>query len=134
MSDTTVILPSITLLYAGVLGIMAIGLAFGAGSIRGKHGIPIGDGGRPDLHAAMRRHGNFIEWVPMILILFGLLEMHGAGTVAMHAMGAALVVSRILHAIGLNAQSIQSIPRAIGAGGTVIIMLVASVWAIVIFL
>ena len=128
------ILPTITLLYAGILGLMAIGLGFGAGSIRGKYGIPIGDGGRPDLHVAMRRHGNFIEWVPMILILLGLLEVHGLSHTAMHSMGAALVVSRLMHAIGLKADTIQSIPRAIGAGGTILIMLVASVWAIVIFL
>jgi len=128
------ILPTVTLLYAGILGLIALVLGFIAGSIRGKLGIPIGDGDRSDLHAAMRRHGNFIEWVPMILILFGLLEVHGASATAMHGMGAALVVSRVLHAIGLNADTIQSIPRLIGAFGTVAILLTASVWAIVIFL
>jgi len=127
-------LPTITLFYAGVLGLLAIVLAFGAGSIRGKHRISIGDGGRPELHAAMRRHANFIEWVPYILILLGLLEMHQVGATALHAMGGSLVVCRVLHAIGLKPDTIESIPRLIGAAGTAIIMLVAAVWAIVIFL
>ncbi len=127
-------LPTITLLYAGIFGLMALVLGSMAGTTRGKLGIPIGDGGRPDLHAAMRRHGNFIEWVPMIVILFGLLEMHGVSATALHSMGAVLVVSRVLHAIGLNGDTIKSIPRLLGAFGTVAILLTASVWAIVIFL
>lgn len=129
-----VALPTITLFYAGILALMAAVLALGAGSIRGRHRISIGDGGRPDLHAAMRRHANFIEWVPFIVILFGLLEMHGVSTTALHTMGAALVVSRVLHANGLKADTIQSIPRLIGAAGTLIITVVCAVWAIVIFL
>jgi len=127
-------LPTITLLYAGILSLMAIVLGLGAGTIRGKAGISIGDGGMPALHVAMRRHGNFIEWVPMILITLGLLEMHGVGATAMHSRGAGLVVARVLHAMGLKADTIQSIPRLLGAFGTVIVMAVAAVWAIVIFL
>jgi uncharacterized membrane protein YecN with MAPEG domain len=127
-------LPTITLFYAGILSLMAIVLGFGAGAIRGKAGVSIGDGGMPALHVAMRRHGNFIEWVPMILITLGLLEMHGVGSTALHSMGAGLVVARVLHAIGLKADTIKSIPRLIGAGVTTVIMAVAAVWAIIIFL
>lgn len=127
-------LPTITLLYAGILSLMAIVLGMGAGTIRGKAGISIGDGGMPALHAAMRRHANFVEWVPMILITLGLLEVHGVSATALHSLGAGLVVARVLHAIGLKAETIRSIPRLIGAFGTIIIMAVAAVWAIVISL
>ncbi len=70
----------------------------------------------------------------MILITLALLEMHGVGATAMHSLGADLVVARVFHAVGLKADTIQSIPRLIGAAGTVIIMAVTAVWAIVIFL
>lgn len=121
----------ITALYAGILGVMSIVLAFGAGSLRGKMGISIGDGGNTELLLAMRRHGNFVEYVPLALILIGLLEVGGVSNLAVHLLGAGLVVSRIFHAIGLKADTIETISRAIGAGGTALVILVASVWAIV---
>ena len=124
----------VTALYAGLLGLMAIGLAFFVGSIRGSSGISIGDGGNPQLLLAMRRHGNFIEYVPLILILMGVLEINGVSSTPLHVMGASLVVFRILHALGLKADTIQSVPRAIGAGGTALILVVASVWSIITFL
>ena len=42
-------------------------------------------------------------------------------------------VFRVCHAIGLKADTIQSIPRGIGAGGSTLVILIASVWAIVVF-
>ena len=121
----------ITALYAGILGVMSIVLAFGAGSLRGKTGISIGDGGNTQLLLAMRRHGNFVEYVPMALILIGLLEVAGVSNLAIHILGAGLVVARVFHAVGLKADTIENISRAVGAAGTALVILVASIWAIV---
>ncbi len=70
-------MPVVTLLYAGLFGLMAIAVAIPAGRLRSVTGISVGDGGNPDLVLAMRRHANFVEWVPIALILIGLLEMNG---------------------------------------------------------
>lgn len=123
-----------TLLYAGILGLMSIVLSFFAGSLRGKTGISIGDGGNPDLLLAMRRHGNFVEYVPFALILLALLEMNGVQAQTIHIMGASLTVARVLHAAGLKADTISGVGRAIGAGATALIIVVASIWAIVLYL
>ena len=123
----------VTALYAGLLGIMCIVLAFLPGRLRGSSGVSIGDGGNPELLLAMRRHANFIEFVPLILILMGILEINGVSSTAIHVMGAGLVVARICHAVGIKADTMQSLPRGIGAGGSTLIMLVASVWAIITF-
>ena len=124
-------MPGTTMLYAGLLGLLSIGLAFPAGSIRGKTGISIGDGGNTDLLLAMRRHGNFVEFVPIALILIGLLELSGVSGTAIHALGGGLVVARVAHAVGLKADTIQSPLRGVGAGGTALVTLVASVWCVV---
>ena len=124
---------TVTALYAGILGLMAFGLAFQAGSLRGKTKISIGYGDNEELHLAMRRHANFIEFVPLCLILIGVLELNGAPTAALHALGAGLVVFRLAHAVGLKADTIQGIGRAAGAGGSTLVLVVASVWAIVTF-
>ena len=122
-------MPEVTLLYAGLLGLLAVAVAFPAGRLRGSTGISVGDGGNADLLLAMRRHGNFAESVPILLILIGLLEMNEVGTTAIHAMGASLVLFRIAHAMGLK-QDISNPLRAIGAGGTALLTVVASIWAV----
>ena len=126
-------MPVVTALYAGILGLIAIGVAFPAGRLRGSTGISIGDGGNPELLLAMRRHGNFAESVPILLILFGLLELNGVSALAIHVMGISLVAARIAHATGLKADTTAGFGRAFGAGVTALLTLVASVWAIVVF-
>jgi uncharacterized membrane protein YecN with MAPEG domain len=126
-------MPYATALYAGLLGLMSIVLAFIAGSIRGRERISVGDGGNKDLLLAMRRHANFTEFVPLALVLLAVLELNGVSKLAIHCLGAGLVVSRICHAVGLKADSIEGVGRAVGAGGTALVTAVASVWAIVVF-
>ena len=132
MPDLTVSL-HVTALYAGILGLMSLVLAMAAGQQRGKAGVSVGDGGNPELVLAMRRHANFLEYVPMLLILFGALEINGVSPTALHVMGASLVVARICHAVGLESDTIQNAGRMVGALGTMLLSLVASIWAIATF-
>jgi len=126
-------MPIVTTLYAGLLGLLAVGLAFLAGMMRGRLNISVGDGGNPALLLAMRRHANFAEWVPLALILIALLEMNGVSARAIHALGAALVIARLLHAFGLRSGTVQSIGRGLGAMATALITVIASVWLVILF-
>lgn len=126
-------MPEITILYAGLLGLMSIAVGFPAGHLRGKLGIPIGDGGNPELLLAMRRHANFVENVPLALMVVALLEMNGGPALAIHCLGGGLFVFRLAHAFGITADSIAVPGRIIGAAGSALVMAVASVWAIVVF-
>lgn len=126
-------MPEVTALYAGILGLMAMTLSSMAGMRRGKTGISIGDGGDPNMLLAVRRHGNFVEYVPLILILVALLEMKGISSTSVHVMLGALVLFRFAHAVGLKADTTQGLGRLIGAMGTAIVLVVASVWNIVAF-
>jgi len=126
-------MPVITALYAGLLGLMSITIAVVAGRARGKADVSIGDGGNIELIAAMRRHANFVEVVPLALILVGLLELNGVGDGAIHGLGASLVVARLCHAIGYGTSESLVVLRAIGAGGSTLVLLVASIWAITVF-
>ncbi len=124
---------TITALYAGILGFVSIAISFVAGSKRGKSGISIGDGGDIELVAAMRRQANFLESVPLTLILIGVLEINGVGSTAIHALGAVLVASRISHAVGYRADDSLNSLRGAGAVGSALVMLISSGWAIVTF-
>ena len=130
-----VAMPNITALYAGLLGLMAMVLSFLVGRYRapGEEGVSFGDGGRLEVLVAMRRHANFVEYVPLILILLALLEMNKVSETAIHVMGAALVLVRASHAWGMHPDDSRGIFRGIGAGGTAIILVVSSIWAITVF-
>jgi uncharacterized membrane protein YecN with MAPEG domain len=116
----------ITALYLAVFAIFGGILGFFPGKIRGSSGISIGDGGRPDLLLAMRRHANFVEYVPYFMIMFAALELNGSGPMLLHGLGLAMILARILHAVGIKADTIQSLPRGIGAGMTLLVTLIAA--------
>jgi hypothetical protein len=122
---------TITLLYAGILGIISIALAFAVGAQRGKSKISVGTGDSDPLFIATRRHGNFVEYVPMGLILMALLELNGVSAMAMHSFGLVLVIARVCHPLGLKVGVDTHPLRAVGAVGTILVTVVMSVWAIV---
>jgi uncharacterized membrane protein YecN with MAPEG domain len=110
----------ITALYALVLTLIGSYLAFRAGSMRGKTGISIWYGDNQQLALEMRRHGNFVEFVPLTLILMGIVELNGISPWVLHAAGSLTVVARILHPMGLEAESISNPLRGLGAAGTLL--------------
>jgi len=80
----------------------------------------------------MRRHANFVENVPLALILIGLLELQGITATAIHGLGGALLAGRICHAVGFG-PNVNNPLRGIGAGLSILTIAVASVWGIVAF-
>jgi uncharacterized membrane protein YecN with MAPEG domain len=122
----------ITALYAGVFAVFALYLSFQAGTYRGKAGVSIlhGDPVNAELAQRVRVHQNFLEYVPMVLILMGLIEINGGSSMFLHVVGILLIVSRIAHAIGLRHDNMAHKGRGIGAGGTALIMLAAAGYTI----
>ncbi len=126
-------MPAITALYAGLLGLMSVAIAVAVGRVRASTGISMGDGGNLELIAAMRRHANFIEFVPLTLILIGLLELNGVGSTAIHALGAGLVFARLCHAVGFRTDDSLKALRPIGAIGSTLVLVISSIWAVTMF-
>lgn len=120
----------VTALYGGILTFILLWLSFGAGAMRGKAKISIGDGGNVELLEKIRRHGNAIEYVPMAIILIGVLEANGANAILLHVLGVVLIISRIAHPLGLKADNMGHPLRAIGSGGTALVMVVAAGYAV----
>jgi len=122
----------ITLMYAGIFAIFALVLSFKAGSTRGKSGVSIlfGHPADMDLAEKVRVHQNFLEYVPLFLIVFAALEINGVSPLFLYIVGDLMIISRIAHAIGLKHDNMGHIGRLIGAGGTALLTLVCSVYAI----
>jgi uncharacterized membrane protein YecN with MAPEG domain len=110
---------------AGLLGLLAVALLSNVGRLRGKTRVFIGDGGNTELITAMRAQANFVENVPMALLLIWLVStFYGAATVA--ALSVLLVVARVLHAAGMLGY--LKFGRAAGATITLLVLVVASIW------
>ena len=68
--------------------------------------------------------------MPLALILVGFLELNGASPGLLHGLGIALVVSRVAHPLGLQHDNVRNPLRGIGAGGTILVTLIAAVMLI----
>jgi uncharacterized membrane protein YecN with MAPEG domain len=91
----------VTPLYAGILALLFFVLSMRVVKLRG-HGASLGDGGNPALLRRIRAHGNFAEYVPFILLMMGMLELSHVSVYLLHALGATLVVARLLHGYALS--------------------------------
>ena len=115
---------AITALYAAILVAINIYLQFRVGAMRGKTGISLLHGDNMELATAIRRHANFLENVPLALILMGIVEINGGNPVLLHVLGALLAVARIAHPLGLDPDRPTHPLRAAGAGITLLVTIV----------
>lgn len=93
---------SMTGFFAGLLGLLYLALSLSVVSKRRQYGVGLGDGGHKDLAQAIRVHGNFTENVPFALLLMLVVENQHPSVWLVAILGSALVLARILHAVGLG--------------------------------
>ncbi|MGL4634888.1 MAG: MAPEG family protein [Beijerinckiaceae bacterium] len=110
----------VTSLYALPLIVIFLALWMNVTSTRSKMNQSIGDGGSVDLHERIRKHGNFVEWVPFVMILMLLAEARGTGAMWLHIAGGLLTLGRVLHAFGLKADAPTHPLRIAGNSGALI--------------
>jgi uncharacterized membrane protein YecN with MAPEG domain len=113
----------VTALYASILAVAAIILSVLVSTKRGKFGVAIMDGGHPELALWIRRHGNFAESVPFVLLMMALAEARGMPATWLHAVGILLLAARLVHVFGLSLEKPADPFRVSGAVGTHIAML-----------
>src|SRR5690349_15514260 len=65
----------VTPIYAGILAILFFILSMRVIVGRGKNGPSLGDGGDVRMQRRIRGHGNFAEYVPLILVMMAMLEL-----------------------------------------------------------
>lgn len=86
---------------SALAGVALVALSLPISLRRAKVGAVSGDGGDDVLRRRIRAQGNFIEYVPLALLLLALSELQGADQFAVVGTAAALVLGRLLHAMGM---------------------------------
>lgn len=112
--------------YAALCGLLLLALAGLVVRARWKYRTSLGVGTEPGMERAVRVHANFVEYVPLALLLLLLAELNGLRDPLLHACGVTLLASRILHAHGLGATSGRSFGRFWGTAGTWLVILALS--------
>ena len=88
--------------YAGICGLLLLILSWRVVQLRQKLKVDFGHGDKPLLAQAIRAQANFAEYAPLTLLLLFVLAAAGSHPLALHVLGAGLVIGRVLHAQGLS--------------------------------
>ena len=118
----------ITLIATGVLGIL-----FFVHSLRTIFGrkltnTNLGDGDNELMIRRIRIHGNFAEYIPLLLIILGLLEVSEVPSLWLVGFAALVVVGRLLHFYGLYSKDTPGLARILGMQMTLWPLLVGSIY------
>ncbi len=117
----------ITTLYALPLIAIFFPLWIAVSSARSNLNCSIGDNGDKSLLFVIRKHGNFIEWVPFVLVLMILAEAQGTGAIWLHAAGILLVIGRLAHPFGLKIDNAAHPLRYVGNGSNMLSVAILAV-------
>ncbi|MBD9359607.1 MAPEG family protein [Methylomonas fluvii] len=91
----------ISAIYAALAALLIVWLSQRVIKLRRTKKVIFGDGGETDLQIAIRAQGNATEYIPILLILLALLELSGGHAALLHIGGFAIILGRIVHALGL---------------------------------
>jgi len=92
----------ITALYAALLGIFFTVLTLRVLALRGVtplKWLAFNNFGAQALERAVRAHGNFIEYVPMVLLMMYFAEAAELSPLRVHITGGLLLLGRVMHGI-----------------------------------
>jgi uncharacterized membrane protein YecN with MAPEG domain len=93
---------AVTAFYASLLAFLFVLLSARVIAQRREARVELGAGESRELLRRSRVHANFAEYVPMALLLLAFAESLKVPSIVLHALGAALLVGRVLHAYGLS--------------------------------
>ena len=110
-----------SVIYASLAAFLMVWLSLKVIKIRRSNKISIGDGGIDDLTIAIAAQSNAVEYIPISLLLLFALEYNQANMIAIHLLGAALIIGRIVHAKGLLSSNLKQ--RVLGMQITIYTLL-----------
>jgi uncharacterized membrane protein YecN with MAPEG domain len=104
----------VTIFFTAFLGFWYVALSVRTIVGRGKYKVSLGSGESDDMLRRVRTHANFAEYIPLLLIVMGLLEFKDVSQIFLVLFGLSLVVGRGLHFYGLYSARTPLWPRVLG--------------------
>ncbi len=121
-----------TLCLAAAAIVLNIWLGIRISQVRSRLGAWVGDSGQEPLIRRMRAQANFVENVPITLLMFGLIEASGVkgvlgGGAWLAPLGAIFLIGRVAHAYGMDGAPRLQAGRGIGAISAVLTQAVLAI-------
>jgi uncharacterized protein len=104
----------VTSIYAALLSLLYVLLSVRVIGVRRSLRIGLADGGHRLLIRRIRVHANFVEYVPLALILMLLAETQRGPKSLVHVIGLLLLCGRLVHAYGVGQEPEVRYCRSIG--------------------
>jgi uncharacterized membrane protein YecN with MAPEG domain len=120
----------VTLATAAAAVLLNMWLGMRIAQLRRNLKVSVGDGGHEPLVRRMRAQANFIEHVPIFLVLLIGLELSGANRTALAVIAALFLLARIAHGYGMDGGPLQRW-RMYGMMGTTFANVALAGWAVV---
>mgnify|MGYP003605015167 CR=1 FL=1 len=120
-----------TLSLAAAAAILNVWIMIRVSALRVSGKVIHGDGGNAALMKRMRAHANFVENVPLALILIAAIEISAKGGLWLSVWGGVFMLARIAHAFGMDGTSANKL-RMIGTIITMLTQLGLAIVAILI--
>jgi len=117
-------------IYFGLLALLLVVLSVRVIQLRYRHKVEIGDGSVPELQRAIRAHANFVEYVPLALLLILMADLVGHEKLVVHVLGIALLVGRVAHALGFTSGMGPNLGRSLGVGLTMLVLIAGAILAL----
>jgi hypothetical protein len=117
-------------LYIGLAALLLVVLSARVIRLRYRYRTEIGDGGHAELARAIRAHANFIEYVPLALLVIVMADLLGHAKWTVHGMGIALVIGRVAHAYGFTTGEGPNLGRNLGVTLTLLVLIAGAALAL----
>lgn len=117
----------ITPLFTAVFAFFYVFLSLNVIKQRFANKISLGSADSKEMERAIRTHANFIEYVPIALILFYFIEMLSMSSNLVFYLGSALLIGRVMHFFGMQYPQDLILFRKLGMIITLLVLLVASI-------
>lgn len=102
---------NITLWFIGLFAVIQVPLTMMVGLRRAETRIGFLDGGDKTLLRRMRAHGNYVENVPMVILVLAAAEWCGTPAWALWSAGGLMLAGRLLHVVAML-KGAGAVPRA----------------------
>jgi uncharacterized protein len=120
-------------LYAALLALLFVALSVRTLRLRRSLKIGLGDAGNAQMLRAVRVHANFAEYAPLGLLLVYMVEVQGAPSLLVHALGACLVLGRASHAYGVSQTKENYRFRVAGMAMTFTVLVSSALYLLFVF-
>ncbi len=100
--------------WSGLLIVLLVVLSVRVVVNRRKHKVLFGDGGNEPMTLASRAFGNAAEYTPLAIGALILMALTGCPAWAVHAVGGAFFIGRVVHPTGLRFGKGPGLGRVVG--------------------